>query len=330
MNLLVTGASGFVGSCLIPVLASFRHDGIAVSRQNCRLREVGWRSERRQDILCCTQARNIDALLHLEVKQHVQNPSADDISEFTRINVKGTEEWLRWAASNDVKRFVFFSSIKASGHSWDCQDESLVAEPDTPYGRSKLQAELKVTEWAAASPERSALILRPAVVYGRGNQANILSLIEAIHRGRFFLVGRNENIKSMISLKNLTSAVNHLLSIPFSGTHMFYLTDKESFSVAQIAAMIAQSLGRSKQIRSMPLAAAKAGALAGDAFVRVTGRDFPLTSNRLRALLENTHFSCAKLQATGFVHPQTTREGLDEMVKWYLSTRNPSTVPSAS
>jgi nucleoside-diphosphate-sugar epimerase len=163
------------------------------------------------------------------------------------------------------------------------------------------------------------LILRPAVVYGAGNGANMLSLMDAIYRRRFFLIGTSENIKSLISVRNLVAAVDHLLTLSFSGTHLFYLTDKENYSVAQIARMILDILKRKDSLRSVPIPFAKSAALLGDAFVRLTGKDFPLTSNRLKALCENTNFSCAKLRETGFVHPQTTRQGLEEMVNWYLS-----------
>lgn len=55
----------------------------------------------------------------------------------------------------------------------------------------------------------------------------------------------------------------------------------------------------------------------GDPFSKATGQNFPLTSSRLKALLETTHFLCEKLLSTGFRHPQTTEEGLEEMVEWY-------------
>jgi nucleoside-diphosphate-sugar epimerase len=69
----------------------------------------------------------------------------------------------------------------------------------------------------------------------------------------------------------------------------------------------------------LPLPVARGIARFGDAFLRVTGKNFPLTSSRLEALLETTHFSCEKLLATGFRHPQSTEEGIGEMVAWYKS-----------
>jgi nucleoside-diphosphate-sugar epimerase len=149
----------------------------------------------------------------------------------------------------------------------------------------------------------------------------MLSLVQAIHRRRFFLIGRNENVKSLISLKNLVAAVAHLIELPIQGCELFYLTDRESYSVSRIASMVAEILGCPGKLPSMPYPLAKAAALGGDLFTSVTGRDFPLTSSRLRALKESTLFSSAKLQSTGFIHPQSTRDGLEEMVRWYLAAR---------
>src|SRR5207248_2501768 len=147
----------------------------------------------------------------------------------------------------------------------------------------------KIREWANKSSSRSAIILRPAVVYGPGNQANMLSLVDAIDRGRFFLIGKNDNVKSLISLRNLVAAVNHLLSTPLLGTHVFYLTDRESLSVTQIAGTLAEILQRDRPPRRLPLSLAKSAAFFGDLFIRLTEKPFPLTSLRLKALLENTH-----------------------------------------
>jgi nucleoside-diphosphate-sugar epimerase len=261
---------------------------------------------------------SVDILIHLEVKQHVSAPSVRDVAEFREVNVNGTQEWLQWAERHGIRRFVFFSSIKAAASINQMQDESRMSMPATAYGLSKLAAEQAVAAWANADPNRSALILRPAVVYGPGNQANMLSLVKAIRSDRYFLVGRNENVKSLISLRNLSAAVAHLLSLPLRGVHLFYLTDRESYSIAQIAQIIGELLGRERPFRRLPLSLAKRIASLGDFINKITGRDFPLTSNRLTALTEETNFSCAKLLSTGFVHPQTTRDGLKEMVDWYL------------
>jgi GlcNAc-P-P-Und epimerase len=149
----------------------------------------------------------------------------------------------------------------------------------------------------------------------------MLSFVDAIYRGRFFLVGGNQNVKSLISVRNLVAAVAHLLSRVVPGTEVFYLTDKDSHSVEQLALMIQELLNIRKPVRSIPAPLAKLAAVFGDVCLRCFGKNLPLTTSRLKALLESTHFSSEKLRSTGFVYPQTTREGFEEMIDWYLKFR---------
>ena len=305
-------------------MAAFGHTGLSVSRRRIEALPESWAWQSRTECLESSHSFPSAIVIHLEVKQHVQNPTRTDLEDFERVNVGGTQQWLDWASKQGIKRFVFFSSIKAVGSSKTCQDESAESLPDAPYGQSKRRAEGIVRAWADADPQRTAIILRPAVVYGPGNQANMFSFVDGICRGRFFLVGKNDNIKSLISIRNLMAAVNHVLGLPLRGTELFYVTDKESYSVAQLASMIEALLDSRRRVRTLPVMVARSAALFGNAITSVTGRNFPITTNRLKALLETTHFSSEKLQRTGFVHPQSTQDGLKEMIDWYLKSSHAS------
>ena len=275
----------------------------------------GWRRALRGELLGGNDAFAPDLLVHLEVKQHVFHPTAEDLADFTSVNVKGTEAWLDWCAARGVKRFVFLSTIKAvEPEGPGPVDETTPVRPgSTPYGRSKWEAEARVRAWAAADPERSALILRPAVVYGPGNEGNIAAMLEGIARGRFCLVGPNANRKALVSLPNLAAAVRFLTDAAVPGCETYFITDAEIRSVREIAETAAALLGR-RRVPTIPLAAGRCLARAGDIYGRLTGRTFPINSSRLQALLEETDFRCGKLLAAGFRHPQTFDEGMRELI----------------
>jgi len=321
MNVIVTGASGFVGRRLCRDLAAAGISGIAVSRRPIDSLPPGWQWRERAALLAERDSVAVgDVVVHLEVKHHVATPNRSDCAEFTRVNVEGTEEWLRWCDDRSIARFIYFSSIKAVGASDCCQDEAVEAEPATPYGQSKREGERRVRRWAEQA-ERRALILRPAVVYGPGSTANIFAMVRAIDRGVFFFAGENVNVKSLVSLRNVTAAVVYLIPRLSAGCNIFNLVDRTSCTVREIATAVTQELGRPQLPRTLPLSLLRPTAALGDFLKRVGSNLFPINSARLDALIETTYFSPEKLTSTGFVHPQTTREGLREMVAWYREAK---------
>lgn len=318
MILVVSGATGFVGSAILRRAAAHGLRGIAVARQKPQTAFTDW-VWRTRDEMMRNGGDRIDCAVHLEVKQHVTRPKESDIQDFESVNVRGTQQWLEWCSRNAVFRFVQFSSVKAVYAAREGRTSEDSGRPHSSwYGRSKWTAERGVEEWVSEDPRRSALILRPAVIYGPGNVGNVGAMVSATARSRFFLVGRNDNVKSLVSINNVVAAVAFLLPRMTPGTCEIYnLVDRESYTVRQIDAMIRAQFGKRGNSPSLPLGVARLAARVGDAVHRLTGRSFPINSNRLDALLEHTHFSCDKLLATGFVHPQTTAEGLREMVDWY-------------
>ena len=132
MTLLVTGASGFVGQGLLAFLNGRGIGGIATGRSAPDSLPELWRGATRSDGLQGLTASAVDAIVHLEVKQHVPRPTPADVADFERVNVGGTREWLKWAARQGVSRFVFLSSIKAVGPGSGPMPEDSPAEHSSP------------------------------------------------------------------------------------------------------------------------------------------------------------------------------------------------------
>lgn len=322
---VITGANGFIGGHLVARFADGGTTGLLLSRKQPAGVPDGfawqeWQAGRTKRL----EGAGSDAcVIHLATVHHVERPDAAAQRAFEEVNVRGTRQLLADCSAAGIRRFIYFSSIKAAppsrSQSPQMESDAVGDAPNSEYGRSKLAAEQCVREWAAGDASRSALILRPAVVYGPGNTANLFALVDAIARGRFFLAGANDNLKSLVAVQNVVAAVQHLAARMRPGVDLYYLVDRETGTVRDIAGMVSRALGRRVGPPSLPLPVLRCGATVGDCIVELTGRKFPLTSARLDALLETTYFSSAKLTSTGFTHPIETEAGLAAMVAWYRS-----------
>lgn len=325
MRIVVTGASGFVGRALVDELAFHHNYGIAVSRRVIGGVPNGWDWAGRDCVLRGLRPKEaIDAVVHLEVKQHVFNPTKRDITEFEKVNVGGTQEWLEWCSRIGVNRFVYFSTIKAvRSELIGATFESAEPSRDCGYGESKWKAEEQVRNWVNADSQRAAIIFRPAVIYGPGNVGNIGAMVRAVMRNQFFLVGPGQNRKSVVSLRNVAAACRYLVDRMVSGAcEVFNVVDPVTLPLREFDALVRRAAGKSGGSPRLPSLVGWSAAKVGDIVGRLSGITFPINTSRLRALCEHSEFSCDKLIATGFQHPQSTEEGIAEMVSWFRSRAN--------
>lgn len=327
MRIIVTGATGYVGRALVPHLSRLGYTGVAVGRKTAFALPQGWSYAERDQIL--TRGEAGDWLVHLEVKQHVLAPTEKDLREFEEVNVLGTIQWLEWCSRFDVRKFLYFSSIKAVNPEFETApaDESATGPGDTPYGKSKWAAEEAVRKWAGRDSKQRGVIVRPAVIYGPRNKANVSAMVKAIDKQRFFLPDGGKNIKSLVSIGNVVAAVAHFLGKSSEACETYNLVDSRSYTVREFSSLIAGALGKNYTPASIPAALLVLPAFFGDIAARI-GLGFPLTSSRLKALTEQTWFTGAKLERSGFHPPESTELAVSMLIEWYRSSsQNPGNKP---
>lgn len=290
-SVLVTGATGFIGSHLIPLLleqhwlvkVALRHPEQAKLPSEVIPISVG-NIDRRTDWSCALQGCN--AVVHLAARAHVLREMAlDPEKEFFDTNTWGTANLVQQAIASGVEHFVSISSIGAMATQCNLPlSETSPCTPDTPYGRSKLAAEKALIEKATAS-EMTWTILRPPLVYGAGNPGNLERLIRLVRSRLPLPLGGINNRRSLIYVGNLIDAIATCLVHPQAKNQIFLLSDRQPLSTPEIIRQIARSLELSVLLLPVPPLWLKWAGLGGNLLERLLDRPLPLNRDTVERLL---------------------------------------------
>lgn len=265
--ILVTGATGFVGSALVAKLARDGTEtracvrkidavvpaGVQVTRVAGLTADADW-----SDALV-----HVDALVHAAARVHVMDDSATDpLTEFRRVNVEGTLRLARQAATAGVRRFVFVSSIKVNGEAtalgmpFSADD---TPAPLDPYGVSKMEAEQGLHELALQTG-MELVIIRPPLVYGPGVKANFLAMMRWLARGVPLPLGAIRNRRSLVCLDNLVDLISVCIDHPWAAGQTFLVSDGEDLSTTQLLRRMGQALAKPASLLPVPPVLLKLGA----------------------------------------------------------------------
>jgi nucleoside-diphosphate-sugar epimerase len=247
-RLLVTGASGFVGRRLLPVLTRAGYAIVAPVRTQ-QPPQHGVAFALADSIETADWDRfldGVDAVVHLAGIAHTKNAGDEDL--YDRVNAQAALR-LAKACEGRASRFVFVSSIRAmSGPTADeILDDRSPARPTDAYGRSKLKAESGL-----AALQLPTTLLRPVVVYGEGVKGNLARLARWADSPSPLPFGALRAPRSFLSLDNFASAVLFALAQNTGGAESFVLADPEPSSVADLFAGLRAGLGRPARLLGVP------------------------------------------------------------------------------
>ena len=244
MDVVVTGSSGFVGQSLCPTLEAA---GINVRRAS---REVTGNIGAHTDWGPIIEGAS--SVIHLAAHVHVRRSegaasNGDEDDHYRTINMLGSERLACAAERVGVGRFIFLSTAKVMG------EASILpltaADPVNPqddYAQSKWDAEQAIT---AAAKTMELVILRPPLVYGPNVRGNFLRLMQVIERGVPLPLGALSNLRSFISVGNLSGAIKHALTTP---TGVYLPTDGEDLSTSELIRRLAKAMNRPARLLAAP------------------------------------------------------------------------------
>jgi UDP-glucose 4-epimerase len=250
---LVTGASGFVGQHLSPVLA---RDGWAVRRA------VRHSSSADDDVVIesigaetdwSAALAGVEAVVHLAARVH--HPHEEYASELYRtVNTEGTLHLARCAARAGVRQFIFVSTVLVHGRSNDGRapfSEKDVLTPRGLYGLSKAAAEAGLRKLAQECDMRITVI-RPPLVYGAGAKGNFAALVKSVRRGIPLPLAAIRNHRAFLSVENLASFISRRLSTPDGKFEVFLVADAEQVSTPEFIRRLAKAAGTEPRLFPMP------------------------------------------------------------------------------
>jgi nucleoside-diphosphate-sugar epimerase len=305
LRLLVTGANGFVGNavCKQAVRNGFTVNGTlraGVDLPHCIESFVV------SDINDSTDwgiaLGKVNAVVHLAARVHVMyETNIDPLTAFRIVNVEGTLNLARQAASVGVKRFVFVSSAKVNGESTlpgRAFTETDVSNSQDFYAQSKYEAELGLRQ-VSAETGMEVVIIRPPLVYGPGVKANFAALMRVVQRGWPLPLGAVHNLRSLVALDNLVDFILTCINNPLAANQTFFVSDGQDLSTTDLVLGMARAAAVPARLLPVPVWALQTGASffgKGDAIKRLCG-SLQVDISTARSLL-------------GWVPPVSVDEGL--------------------
>lgn len=280
LNILITGAYGFVGSnisaflrknieCNLIALDIKRGEGIYDSFFTWNeIEKINW--------------DRIDTVIHLAGMAHDTKNTTDE-SKYFEINTGLTQKVFDLFSKSDAKRFIFFSSVKAATDrvNGDALREDVECNPKTPYGRSKRAAEeYIISNNGFELPKKRVFILRPAMIHGKGNKGNLNLLYKVVSKGIPWPLGRFDNLRSFMGMDNLCFIIKSLIEKDIT-SGIYNVADDKPLSTNLLIMLIAKSLGKKPVIWGISKGFIKCIAKIGDII------HLPLNSERLMKLTEN-------------------------------------------
>lgn len=294
LKVLITGSSGFLGQNLINYL-SRKNNQFSIQKYN--------RTEDNNVVF------HNDVIIHLAGKAHdLKNVSVPQ--DYYDANFELTKKLYNQFLSSDAKKFIFISSVKASADSVDgVLKESDRPNPQTHYGKSKLQAE----EYIISQPlpqGKSYYILRPCMIHGPGNKGNLNLLYKVVSKGIPWPLAGFQNSRSFLSVENLCFIINELIIRDDIKTDIYNVADDVPISTNELIKIISNSLGKKASLWRINVSLITFFAKIGDKI------KLPLNSERLNKLTESYVVSNEKIKSVIKKElPLSTLQGLEITIK---------------
>ncbi len=310
-NPLIIGGSGFVGSFLIKELLNDHQARNLDKNKSPFFNDISSIGNilNKDDIQFDSNTNSV-VLLAAEHR--------DDVSPTTLyydVNVTGTKNVLSAMDKAGIKNLIFTSSVAIYGLNKNNPNENHPQDPFNHYGKSKWEAELAIKEWYENDPiNKSVTILRPTVIFGERNRGNVYNLLKQISSGKFMMIGKGQNKKSMAYVGNIVALIKDRLEKKELGYHVFNYTDKPDFSMVELTQTIEEKMKIKLPSIKIPYLLGMMCGYGFDFISVLSGKKFSISSVRIQKFCATTQFNSDKVHSS-FKAPFSLKEGLDKTLE---------------
>jgi len=315
-KILVTGASGFLGSSLTEALCSKGYMVRCLVRKSSDisfLKRLGVEfayGDVTDKPSLSNALRGVNAVFHLAGLLGKWRVSKE---VYHNIHAGGTETLIDICLQQGIRRFIYCSSSGVLGPLQSLANEHSPYNPSNPYEQAKAAAEKIVL---AHKHDLDVTVIRPGLVYGPRDM-HMLPLFKSIKKRRFFIIGDGKALLHPVYIKDLNQGFLLSLENSKAAGEVYLIGGERPVTVEEFVSLVSEYLGSKASFRHVPLWCAKLLASIAESSGRLLGFEPPLTHSRVKFFTENRAFSCSKVKEDLGYIPASLEYGLRETIAWY-------------
>lgn len=311
MNYIIFGGSGFIGTHLIHLLES------ECVKPGDKIYDLDIVMPGEEGVVPGIVEKNDGVeYIRLDVRKPIEfdfEPTKDDVifnlaavhrtpghpdHAYFETNIYGAENVTAFAEKHGIRKILFTSSIAPYGAAEELKTEDTLPTPNTPYGISKLVAEKIHQIWQAKDSSRELTIVRPGIVYGKGEHGNMTRLYNGQKKRYFFYAGRKDTVKACTYVKELVRFFKYrMIDNDFPGVDIYNCTFEPAYNIEQICETMQAATSMKRHIPLVP-----GGLLMAVATILgpIGGKKVGIHPARVKKLMVSTNICGKKLAASGY------------------------------
>ena len=311
MNYIIFGGSGFIGTHMIHLLNETKN-------KEDKIYDLDIVMPGEEGVVPGIVEKNDGVeYIRLDVRKPIEfdfTPTENDIifnlaavhrtpghpdNEYFETNIRGAENITAFAEKYNIHKILFTSSIAPYGAAEELKTEETLPTPNTPYGISKYVAEKIHEKWQVADKDKRELtIVRPGIVYGKGEHGNMTRLYKGQKKRYFFYAGRKDTIKACIYVKELVRFFKYrMIDNDFVGVDIFNCTFEPAYNIQQICETMQKATDMRRHTMLIPSWILMPAACI---FGPIGGKKLGIHPARVKKLMVSTNICGKKLAASDY------------------------------